>query len=102
MPSHLVTKLHHAALVGIDLCQMEDDVCTELPEEWDPITNQDRQDRIANFVGEPETETFAGHETTSNKPDGLELGPQAPIHELSQFAGVKLRRCHEFAADPDS
>ena len=49
--SHLVTKLHHAALVGFDLRQMEGDVSVELLEEWDPITNQDRQDRITNFVG---------------------------------------------------
>ena len=51
MSSHLVTKLHHAALVGFDLRQMEGDVSVKLLEEWDPVTNQDRQDRIANFVG---------------------------------------------------
>jgi len=49
--SHLVTKLDHAALVGFDLRQVEGDVAVELPEEWDPITNQDREDRITNFVG---------------------------------------------------
>ena len=49
--SHLVTKLHHAALVGFDLREMEGGVSVELLEEWDPITNQDRQDRITNFVG---------------------------------------------------
>ena len=51
MSSHLVTKLHHAALIGFDLRQMEGDVCIELVEEWDAITDQDRQDRITNFVG---------------------------------------------------
>ena len=51
LSSHLVTKLHHAALVGFDLRQMEGDVSVEFLEEWDPITNQDRQDRITNFVG---------------------------------------------------
>ena len=51
LASHLVTKLHHAALVGFDLRQMEGDVPVELLEEWDPITNQDRQGRITNFVG---------------------------------------------------
>jgi hypothetical protein len=30
---------------------MEGDVSIELLEEWDPIANQDRQNRIANFVG---------------------------------------------------
>ena len=51
LSSHVVTKLHHAALVGFDLRQMEGDVSVESLEEWDPITNQDRQDRITNFVG---------------------------------------------------
>jgi len=51
MSLHLVTKLHHAALVGFDLRQMEGDVSVELFEERDPVTNQDGQDRIANFVG---------------------------------------------------
>jgi hypothetical protein len=31
--SHLVTKLHHAALVGFDLHQMERDISVELLEE---------------------------------------------------------------------
>jgi len=30
---------------------MEGDVSVEFIEEWDAITNQDRQDRITNFVG---------------------------------------------------
>jgi hypothetical protein len=49
--SHLVTKLHHAALIGFDLGQMEGDVSVELVEERYPIANQDRQDRITNFIG---------------------------------------------------
>ena len=49
--SHLVTKRHRAALVGLDLRQVEGDVSVELLEEPYPITNQDRQNRIANFVG---------------------------------------------------
>jgi hypothetical protein len=48
---HLVTKFHHAALVGVDLRQVKGDVSVELLEEWDPITNQDWQDRMADFVG---------------------------------------------------
>src|SRR5437762_1109542 len=51
MSSHFVTKLHHAALIGFDLRQMEGDVSVELLEEPYPIANQDRQDRITNFVG---------------------------------------------------
>jgi hypothetical protein len=51
LSSHLVTKLYHAALVGADLHQMEGDVSVEPSEEWDPITNHDWQDRVADFVG---------------------------------------------------
>jgi hypothetical protein len=51
MSSYLVTELDHAIVVGLDLCQMKGDVSVELLEEWNPITNQDRQDRIANFIG---------------------------------------------------
>jgi hypothetical protein len=86
MSSNLVTKLHHAALVGFDLRQMESDVSVELLEEWDPITNQDRQDRITNFVGQPETKAFPGNDTAPNKPDATERGPQMPIHELRKIA----------------
>src|SRR6266446_3751293 len=86
MSSHLVTKLHHAALVGFDLRQMEGDVSVQLLEERDPITNQDRQDRIANFVGQPETKAFPGNYTASHKPDATERGPQVPIHELRKIA----------------
>src|SRR4029434_1068432 len=49
--SHLVTKLHHAALVGFDLCKVEGEVSVELLAEWGPITSQDRKDRITNCVG---------------------------------------------------
>ena len=65
MSSHLVTKLHRAALIGLDLRQMEGDVSFQLLEESYPIANQDRQDRITNFVGEPETKAFAGSYTAS-------------------------------------
>src|SRR2546423_3520472 len=90
MSSHLVTKLHHAALIGFNLRQMEGDVSVELLEERDPIANQDRQDRIANFVGQPETKAFAGNYTASNKPDATEPGAQAPIHKLRKIARVEL------------
>jgi hypothetical protein len=65
---------------------MEGDVSVKLLEEWDPIADQDRQDRIANFVGQPETKAFGGDYTASNKPDAMEPGPQAPIHELREIA----------------
>ncbi len=86
MSSHLVTKLHHAALVGFDLREMEGDVSVEIREEWDPITNYDRHDRITNFVGQPETKAFAGDHAASNKPDPTVRGAQAPIYELREIA----------------
>jgi hypothetical protein len=58
----------------------------QLLEERHPIANQDRQDRITNFVGSPETKAFAGNYTASNKPDGTERGPQVPIHEPRKIA----------------
>ena len=69
MSPHLVTKPHHAVLIGFDLGQMEGDVSVELLKERYPIANQYGQDRITNFVGQPETEAFAGNYTTSNEPD---------------------------------
>jgi len=86
MSSHLVTKLHHTALVGFDLRQMEGDVSVELLKERYPIANQDRQDRITNLVGQPETKAFAGNYTASNKPDGTKHGAQMPIYELRKVA----------------
>jgi len=44
-------KAPPCALIGFDLRQMEGDVSGELLEERYPIANQDRQDRITNFVG---------------------------------------------------
>src|SRR5260221_7018059 len=90
MSPHLVPKLHHTALVGFDLRQMERDVLVELLEEGDPIANQNRQDRIANLVGQPETKALTADDAPSGEPDAAEPGPQAPIHELREIAGVEL------------
>jgi hypothetical protein len=49
--SHFVTKCHHAALIAFDLGKMKGDISVELLEEAEPITDQDGQDRITNFVG---------------------------------------------------
>lgn len=65
---------------------MEGDISVELLEEWNSIANQDRQDRITDFVRETETKSFASDDTAPNKPDGTELGPQVPIHELRKIA----------------
>jgi hypothetical protein len=84
--SHFVTKRHRTAFIGIDLRQMKSDVSVELLEKRNPIANQDRQDRITNLVGQPETKAFPGDCTASNKPNATEPGPQAPIHELRKIA----------------
>jgi len=65
---------------------MKGDVSVELPEERNPVTDQNRQDRITNFVGQPETKAFARDDTTSDKPDAAERRPEAPIHELREIA----------------
>src|SRR5215510_11656736 len=84
--SHLVAKLHCTALVGLHFHQMECDVPLDLLEEWDSITNQDRKDRIAHFVGEPETKAFGRDRAASNKPNAVERGSQVLIHELRKVA----------------
>jgi hypothetical protein len=56
--SHFVTKRHHAALIAFDLRKMKGDIFVELLEEADPITYQDWQDRITNFVGQPKAKAF--------------------------------------------
>jgi len=84
--SHLVTKSHHAALVGLDFHQMQRDVPVQLLEEGDPLANQDRQHRVSQFVREAETKTFGGDRPTSHEPDVPECGPQAVIHELREIA----------------
>jgi hypothetical protein len=86
---HLVTQRHHAALIPFDLRQMEGDISVELFEEGDSVADQDRQDRITNFVGEPETEALARNHTSSYEPNIIECGPQAPIHELLEVPRVK-------------
>src|ERR1051325_8736873 len=90
MPPPLVPKLHHAALVGFDLGQMEGDVPVELLEERDPLTDQDRQDRKPELVGQAETQAFGGDDTASDKPDAAERGPQPPGHERREIACVEL------------
>src|SRR5262249_17420026 len=96
MSSYLVTKLYHAALGGFDLRQVEGDVSVELLEERDSITDQDRQNRITNFVGQPATKALRGDCRPSDNPDGTEPGPQAPVHKLRQIARI------EFDGIPDA
>ena len=69
---------------------MQRDVFVELIEERNAITNQDRQNRIANFVGQPQTEAFARDRTAPSKPDVTEPGTQVTIYELREIARVEL------------
>src|SRR5262245_19244602 len=80
--SHFVPEFDDAADVGFDLRQMESDVSIELLEESDAIADHNREDRIPDLVGQPETKAFAGDDTAANEPDAAELGPQTVIHEL--------------------
>lgn len=65
---------------------MEVDVSVEFLKKLYPVANQDRQDRITNFIGQPEAKAFARNCTASNKPYGTERAPQVPIHELRKIA----------------
>src|SRR5690349_20626753 len=84
--SHLVAKRHHAVLISFDLCQVKGDISVEVLEEGDPITDQDRQDGITNFVDQTETKAFARNGSTSNKPDAAKRWTQTPIHKLRKIA----------------
>ena len=90
MSSHLVPKPHHPALVGFDFSQMKGDVAAGLPEKRNALTNQDRDDRVANFVGQPESEAFRGDKTATNKLNGAEPGSQAQIYESREIAGAEF------------
>lgn len=69
---------------------MEGDVAAGLPEERDPVANQDRQDRVAHFVDQPETKALGGEGPASDEPDAAERGTQARIHELGEIARAEL------------
>jgi hypothetical protein len=84
--SHLVTKRYYAALIGFNLCKMEGDISVELVEEAEPITDQDWQDRITNFVGQAEAKAFARNGTTSDKPNAAKRRAQTSIDELRKIA----------------
>src|SRR3974390_3312048 len=49
--SPFLTKSPPPPLIAFDLRQMKGDISVELLEETDPITDQDWQDGITNFVG---------------------------------------------------
>src|SRR3954471_24510963 len=79
--THLVTQPDRPAFVRFHLGQVQRNVLVEPVEEPDPLTDQDRQDLVANFVSQPEAKTFTGNETTPNEPNAVEGRPQPLIHE---------------------
>src|SRR5262245_36239793 len=92
LSANLVAKLDHAVLVCGDLREMERDISVELLEKGDPTTNQDRQDRIANFVGQAEAKAFAAHGAASDDPDAAERGSQPLVHKVRDIARVEFDR----------
>src|SRR5262245_27762705 len=86
LSSNFVTEFNHAVRIGCDLREVECDVSIEFLKEGNPITYQNRHDRITNFVGQPKTKTFSGDDATSHEPDRAECRSQAPIHEVREIA----------------
>src|SRR4051812_7379038 len=69
---------------------MKGDGSVELLEEGDSISDEDRQDRVAKFIGEAEAKTLGGEHTAADEPDVAERGPQARVDELRKIAGIEL------------
>ncbi len=60
---------------------MQGNVSVEPFDEGNSLTSQDRNDRLANLVGEPEPKAFAGNRAASNDPDTPESRLQSLIHQ---------------------
>src|SRR5690242_4670919 len=67
---------------------MESDVSVEPVEERDPGTDQDRKDRVTNFIGESETKALGGNHASASEPDIAKLGAQVFVHEPREIARV--------------
>ena len=71
---------------------MKSDVCVEIRKERDPVTDQNRKNRIANFVGQPETKAFA----TANTVTDTHLGTTGQrVHNCS----ITISNLDSIAAD---
>ena len=66
-PPYLVAKRYHPARVRFHLHEVQRDILVEPVEEWDPFTDQDGHDRIANFVGQSEPKAFTRDGTPSGR-----------------------------------
>jgi hypothetical protein len=86
LSAHLVAKLDHTVPAGFDFGEVERDVPVEPVEEADPITDQNRQNRVTHLIGKPETQAFRGNDAASGEPDGTKPGPQMFVDELCEIA----------------
>ena len=69
---------------------MHGDVPVESLEEGDAVTDQNRQDGVANFVSQPSAQTFASDRTAANKPDAAEAWLQPIFNEPFKIARVEI------------
>ena len=74
------------------LHEVQGDILVEPVEEWDPFTDQDGHDRIANFVGQSEPKAFTRDGTPSDEPDATEGRFQPLLHQVREIARVELDR----------
>src|SRR5690606_25330033 len=88
----LVAELDHAGVVGPGLDEVEGDVGAELLEERDAVADEDRQDRVAQLVGEAEAQACGGGGAAADEPDVAEARAQALVHERREVAGEQLDR----------
>src|SRR5437762_11692660 len=81
LPPNLVAKLDHAILVRRHIQQVKLDVFVELLEKGDAVTDQNREDRVTDFVGQAEAKAFTRHRAASHKPDAAEGWLEPSIHQ---------------------
>lgn len=86
MPSHLVMQFNHAVPVSLDSCEVEGDVSIERREEWDSVTDRNRQDRITNLVGQAATKALTADHSAADEPDAPERGTETRVNERSEIA----------------
>jgi hypothetical protein len=68
------------------------DIAIELFEERHAVTDQDRENGIADFVCQPATQTLAGDHAAADEPDASERGTQTIVDELREIARIELDR----------
>ena len=88
---HLVAKRYHPARVRFHLHEVQGDILVEPVEEWDPFTDQDRHDRIANFVSQSEPKAFTRDGAPSDEPDATERRFQPLMHQVREIASSRTR-----------